>query len=328
MMQRNQLADRNAWAWLMALVVAVWLVCLAMGPSGLIIPDWSQPLDRAIFLLRLQRVAAGFLVGGALATAGLIFQALLRNPLAEPYVLGVSSGAGLGATLAIVTGIAGVLTVPLSAFVFGLATLVLVYFLARQGGAVSMYALILSGVIVSAVCSSLLMFVVSIAPLEGMHSVLWWMLGNLQAPSWALLHWAGMFIVAALVTAWWLGPDLNALTLGRDMAHHLGVRTRRATMLGLCAATLATAAAVGLAGIIGFVGLIVPHAARALFGTDHRRLAPAAALGGGCFLAISDALARTVMAPVEIPVGVVTALVGGPFFLVLLRSRRKKAWIE
>ena len=301
-------------------------LCVLMGPSGIGLPDWTTQRD--ILLLRITRVLAGLIIGGALSCAGVVLQAILRNPLAEPYVLGVSSGAGLGAALAILTGFGAVsaFALPLCAFVMAVITLAVVYALASQDSIPSVHGLILSGVIVSSVCSSVLMFMVSVAPIEGMHSVLWWMLGNLEVTSDALLATTGILTTVGCLGIWLLAPELNALTLGRDMAHHLGIRVKVAVGVGLLLATLVTAASVGVGGLIGFVGLIVPHTMRSLVGSDHRRLIPAATLGGGAFLAICDAVARTVMT-VEIPVGVVTALIGGPFFLFLLRRRRHQGWM-
>lgn len=323
--------SRRTWflAGLMLLAPLVLGVCMLMGASGIGLPDWSQPAGQAVLQLRFTRVLAGFVIGAALSCAGVIMQALLRNPLAEPYVLGVSSGAALGAAGAIVSGLAALsrLAVPGCAFVAASATLVVVYAVASEGGRPSLYTLILSGVMVSAVCSSLLMFLVSVAPVEGMHSILWWMLGNLDVSSYPLLATTGGIVLAGFTGIWLLAPELNALTLGHDMAHFLGIRVRLAIGAGLLLATLITAASVGVSGLIGFVGLIVPHVMRALVGPDHRRLIPAAALGGGAFLAACDAFARTVMAA-EIPVGVITALVGGPFFIVLLRNRRKEQWLS
>jgi iron complex transport system permease protein len=314
---------------LLLLAPAVFVLCLLLGPSMLGWPDWTSESGRAIMALRFSRVLSGYLVGAGLSCAGVLFQALLRNPLAEPYILGVSSGAGLGAALAILTGWAAwnVLALPAAAFVLALLTLVIVYSLASHGGPPSVYGLILSGVIVSSVCSSVLMFLVAVAPVEGLHSVVWWMLGNLDVSARLVGIGSGSLILGGSLVIWTLAPELNALTLGQDIAHYVGVRTRLAVALGLGMATLVTAAAVALAGLIGFVGLIVPHAVRALVGPDHRRLVPAAALGGGMFLAACDAIARTILAPREIPVGVVTALIGGPFFLAILRKRKKSGWI-
>ncbi len=280
-------------------------------------------------MLRLTRVLCGLIIGAALSCSGVVFQAVLRNPLAEPYILGVSSGAGLGAAIAIVTGIAavGAYILPLCAFVMAVITLALVYALSRNGDSPSIYGLILSGVIVSAVCSSLLMFMVSVSSIEGMHSILWWMLGNLEVSSNSVLIIIGLVVIPGCLGLWALSRELNALTLGHQMAHHLGIRVPVTIVVALLLATLVASAAVGVAGLIGFVGLIVPHIMRTLVGADHRRLIPASVLGGGAFLAACDALART-MLNVEIPVGVITALLGGPFFLFLLKRRRTQRWIE
>ncbi|MCX6995867.1 MAG: iron ABC transporter permease [Kiritimatiellaeota bacterium] len=315
---------------LLALAPLVLGGALLIGPTAV---EWLDPrteLGQALLLLRLNRVLAGFAVGAALAGAGVVLQALLRNPLAEPYVLGVSSGAALGAALAIFFGWTawGALVLPVSAFALGLATMALVYALGSHQGSPSLYGLLLSGVIVSAVGSSLLLLLLSLSSVEGLHSITWWMLGNLQAASDPLLAGCGALIVFAGGIVWLFARELDALTLGREMAHHLGARPGLVVGLGLVCATLMTAAAVALAGLIGFVGLIVPHVVRSLIGPDHRRLLPAAALAGGLLLVLCDALARTVAAPGELPVGVVTALLGGPFFIVGLRRRRKAGWVE
>ncbi len=322
---------KTSLVWLLVLLTPILLgACLLAGATGIRGLDWRSATGEAIFWLRLHRVWAGFVIGAGLSCSGVVLQALLRNPLADPYVLGVSSGAGLGAALAIVSGLAAstVGALPASAFLAAILTLSLVVGLARQGGTTSIYGLLLSGVIVSAMCASILMLIISLAPVAGLHSITWWMLGNLQVMSPALLLICSILIGVGMLGIWALARDLNALTLGREMAHHLGIRTGLAVTLGLLLATLTTAAAVALAGLIGFVGLIVPHLMRGVVGPDHRRLVPAAALAGGWFLALCDALARTVLAPLEIPVGVITALIGGPFFLFLLRQRRKHGWLE
>jgi iron complex transport system permease protein len=302
--------------------------CLLLGPSGIGLPDLQSGRD--ILLLRLTRVISGLVVGAALSCAGVVFQAILRNPLAEPYVLGVSSGAGLGAAFAILSGLAAgsALALPASAFVMASLTLALVYGLSgERGESPSAYTLVLCGVMVSAICSSLLMFLVSVSSQEGMHNVVWWMLGDLEVASHGLLVFAALLVVGGCAGLWLMARELNALMVGHELAHHLGIRVRSATLLALALATLLAATAVAQAGLIGFVGLIVPHALRHLVGPDHRRLVPAAALGGGAFLAACDALART-LPPVEIPVGVVTALLGGPFFLYLLHRRRSRGVIR
>lgn len=304
---------------------------LLLGPTGVMLPDFNEPVGKAIMALRFNRLVMGLLVGSALSVSGVVFQAILRNPLAEPYVLGVSGGAGLGATMAILFGaVAAVpLSLPLTAFVSAVATLFLVYGIASKGsgGVPSVYSLILSGVIISAICSSLIMFFVSMASVEGLHNVIWWMLGNLQPVPGGQRLVSVLFIASGIGGAWLLSSRLNALTLGREMAHYQGINADVVIMVGLLCATLMAATAVSMAGMIGFVGLIVPHVARAMFGPDHRWLIPLSAVGGGTFLAVCDAFARTVLAPIEVPVGVVTALAGGPFFLLILQRKMKSTWI-
>ncbi len=304
-------------------------VSLLLGPSGFGVPD-SSASGKAILSLRLGRFFMGLMVGAALSASGTVFQAILRNPLAEPYVLGVSGGAGLGAALSILVGggLLGAAGLPLTAFFFAIVTLMAVYGIASQGGASpSVYSLILSGVIVSSICSSFIMFLVSTADIEGMHTVVWWMLGNLQPGSTSGQVVSMILIVTAIGLLWLLAPALNVLTLGREMAHYQGLNAGAVTMSSLLLATLLAATAVSMGGMIGFVGLIVPHVMRALFGPDHRWLLPASAIGGGTFLVLCDAIARSLMPPIEIPVGVVTALCGGPFFLIILRRKMNHAWI-
>ncbi|MCG3149669.1 MAG: Hemin transport system permease protein HmuU [Verrucomicrobiae bacterium] len=310
--------------WPLILAAPVILVgATLVGVAG--ISAWGSP----IMELRLHRVLTGFIVGAGLAGAGVVMQALLRNPLAEPYVLGVSSGAGLGAAVAVYFGWSAAFawSVPATAFVGGIATLTLVYALAARTGG-SIYGLLLSGIIISAVLANLLMLIVSLAPIEGMHSIMWWILGNLQLSATPLVITGGTIVVIALIVLTLLGSQINALTLGREAAHHLGVRTGLMIIVCLGLATLLAATAVALAGLIGFVGLIVPHVARAWVGPDHRKLPVFAAILGGLFLVVCDTLARTLFVPQEIPIGVVTALVGGPFFLTILLRRRKGSWLE
>ncbi|MBM3162514.1 MAG: iron ABC transporter permease [Chlorobi bacterium] len=318
---------------LLLFLLSVPLLCafsLMLGPSGIGLPDMSQPAGASIMALRFGRMLMGLFVGAALSASGVVFQALLRNPLAEPYVLGVSGGAGLGATVSILAGtsLAMPLSLPVTAFVSAVLTLMTVYGIASQGsgGSPSVYSLILSGVIVSAICSSLIMFLVSTASVEGLHNVIWWMLGNLQPVSLQQQLFSSSLVLCGIAGIWLLASRFNAMTLGREMAHYQGINAGAVILAGLLLATLLAATAVSMAGMIGFVGLIVPHVMRAMFGPDHRRLVPLASLGGGAFLVLCDALARTVLAPVEIPVGVVTALAGGPFFLLILQRRMKQAW--
>ncbi|MBT3296459.1 MAG: iron ABC transporter permease [Verrucomicrobia bacterium] len=304
--------------------------CVLSGPSGFGLPAIRTRTGYDILLLRLNRIATGLIVGAALSCAGVVFQALLRNPLAEPYVLGVSSGAGLGAACAILIGFGSAFSLfllPVTAFIGAILALLIV--LAVAGGTrASVYNLILSGVIVSAIASSILMFLVTTARSQEMHSVIWWMLGNLQPATYGQMVITAVVVVAGILTAWLIAPQLDTLTLGREAAHHVGIRTARMTAVGLVLGSLLAAAAVSLAGLIGFVGLIVPHVMRSLLGPGHRRLIPATAIAGGIFLAVCDAVARTVLAPRDIPVGVLTALCGGPFFLFILKWRGRRGWVE
>lgn len=322
--------ESKALLWLTAASPLFLGACLLLGASEIGLPDLDTATGRAILGLRANRIIEGFFVGAALSCSGVVFQAILRNPLAEPYILGVSSGAGLGAAVCILTGItvSTIFVLPASAFVAAAITLAIVFMLAKRGGGTpSVYGLILSGVIISAICSSILMFLVSTASAEGLHSVIWWMLGNLQPTSLELLVTASVVIAIGCACTMCLCRELNALTLGNETAYHVGIRTDTTIVFGLGLATAMTAAAVSMSGLIGFVGLIVPHVMRSLVGPDHRKLIPASALMGGVFLALCDGIARSVMA-YEIPVGVITAMCGGPFFLMILTRKRKQGWIE
>jgi iron complex transport system permease protein len=283
---------------LLALLLAVCLISTFAGAARV---PLGEMLQSSIVRLRVARIVLAVVAGAGLSTAGVIFQALLRNALAEPYVLGISSGAGLGGAL---------------------GTIGLVCALARTGsGAVPAHTLLLSGVIVNAMLGSLLMFLVSVATAEDLHNVVWWLLGNLQVLDWRLLRVVSVVVATGLVVTLLWARDLNLMSLGEEPAAHLGLRVERTKMLLFLVASLMTGATVAACGLIGFVGLMVPHGVRLAIGPDHRRLLPASALAGGAFLVLADSFARTAMAPLEIPIGVITALLGGPFFLFLLRRK-------
>lgn len=280
--------------------------------------------DTIVWRLRLPRVLLAASVGAALALAGVGFQGIFQNPLADPYLLGAASGAGLGATFVIAFGasvpwLAG-LGVPLGAFLAAVATVTLVVFLARRGGRVGIVSLILAGVVIGSSLSAATSFVL-LASREQTAGILSWLLGSFAFASWSRLGGAIPLLVVAAVVLVGAGRALNVLQLGEEAAANLGLPVERVKIVVIGAATLATAAAVAVSGVIGFVGLITPHAVRLAIGPDHRSLAPLAALWGAIFLVLADLLARTVLAPAEIPVGIVTALAGGPFFLWLLRTR-------
>ena len=310
-----------------AILLLLLLLACAIGlGTGAVSISFAQLLEPGVGQLRLARVLLTVVVGAGLSVAGVIFQALLRNPLADPYVLGASSGAGLAAAGIILLGwgFRGVWILPGGAFAGALLTVILVYALARGArGSLSVHSLLLAGVVVGAVLSSLLMFLVTIAPPERIHNVIWWLLGNLQIMDWNLLQVVALLVGCGLGLSLLLARDLNLITLGEESAAHLGMKVEQSKILFFVLASLITGAVVASAGLIGFVGLIVPHTVRMLIGADHRRLLPAAALAGATFLVLADALGRSLLAPLEIPIGVVTALVGGPFFLLLLRRKQR-----
>ena len=273
-----------------------------------------------VWSLRLPRVALGFVVGGVLAVAGAALQALVRNPLADPYLLGLSGGAGLGAVLALVAGVVSAWVLPAAAFAGALAATLLVYRLALvAGGALDSRMLLLGGVVVGAFAGALVAGILSVSDAAQLRTATLWLMGGLGGVGWTGVLVLVVYAVPALAVLVAESRALNLLALGEEPALHLGADVARTKRRVYVAASLLTAASVAAAGIIGFVGLVVPHTIRLLKGHDHRILLPAAFMLGGAFLVLADALARTAFAPLELPVGVVTAVVGVPFFVGLLR---------
>jgi iron complex transport system permease protein len=279
-----------------------------------------------IIILRAYRVLTAFIVGGALAVAGTAYQAVLRNPLAEPFILGISGGASIGAAVAIVFGVVSLsyFSLPLFAFVGAIVVLSIVLILSRGKGVEYSNNVMLSGIIVGSLCSSILMFIISTLGEYKLNSITWWMLGNLQPVNIELLIVVGIIVVLGTFILFLYGRSINVISLGEEMAYYLGISPLRLAIIVLSIASLLTAAVVSLSGIIGFVGLIVPHILRRFLGTNHRRLFPLAFIYGGIFMILCDTFARTIMSPQVIPVGVVTALVGGPFFLWVLNKKRSR----
>jgi iron complex transport system permease protein len=324
---------RRALLILLALAaLALASVLLALGAGSIRIPlrevlsalfDGSANVHgEVVRSLRLPRALAGFACGGLLALAGALLQVLLRNPLADPYVLGISGGAGVGAILAILFAL-GAAAIGGAAFVGALAAMLVVFGLAHGDGSWTQSRLLLTGVIVAAGCGAVVALILSIAPDHKLHGMLFWLMGDLaQATS---PHLALGMLVAVLVIVMPFARELNLLTRGADLAQALGVQVGRLRRGIYLVASLATAAAVTQAGSIGFIGLIVPHLVRLAAGNDQRLLLPASALAGGSLLVIADTLARTVIAPQQLPVGVLTALIGVPVFLFLLaRDARRR----
>ncbi|MHC4645283.1 MAG: FecCD family ABC transporter permease [Planctomycetota bacterium] len=289
--------------------------------------------DYEIFVhVRLPRVILACLVGAALACSGVVFQALLRNPLADPYILGISSGAGLGAILAVVSGFGWTLwgRSPIAVFAFAgaLGTVWLVWLIGRFTGRSHVTGLLLAGVVVNAFFSAVIMFLTSVAKSEQVFSTIFWLMGNMTEEDFLVLWTGGGFVAAGVVALFFISPQLNAISLGAEEARTMGISIIRTQTVAFAVAAAITAVAVSLSGLVGFVGLVVPHAVRLVFGPDHRQLLPLSAIIGAAFLVAADTLARMVVAPAQLPVGVVTAIVGGPFFLVLLvRYTNKVGWL-
>ncbi len=287
----------------------------------------GEGASRTILLeLRLPRAILAALVGGGLGVCGAVFQAVLRNPLAEPYVLGVSGGAAVGAVAALVLGwsLRWQWAVPLSAFAGALLAMVLVLRVALAvGRGLDSRALILAGVVVAAFFNAVILLLLTVADVESFRSAVFWMMGNLSGASWSSVLLLAAYLVPAMAVLLALGRPLNLLAVGEETAQHLGIRVRTVKLIAYLATSLLVAASVAVSGVIGFVGLIVPHAIRLVWGSDHRFLLPACLLGGATFLLLTDTVARTAVSPAELPTGVVTALLGVPVFLVLLvRSGR------
>lgn len=291
---------------------------------------WRAVDETIIFQIRLPRVIGGALVGAALATAGVLFQGLLRNPMADPYIIGTSAGAALGATIAMTLPISlaflGFGLVPMAAFIGALATVILVYNLARVGGKTPIISMLLAGFVVSALLAAVMAFMMSMSDKFGLNlrSVFSFLMGHISVTSWEQIATIAPLVIGGIVVARYFAFHLNAFSLGEEGAAYLGINVERDKILILALGSLLTAAAVSISGLIGFVGLVVPHAVRLKLGPDHRLLLPASALVGATFLVIADLLARVLLAPVEIPVGVITAIIGAPFFIYLLRHSRRE----
>jgi iron complex transport system permease protein len=286
------------------------------------------PMQALVVDLRLPRVLLAALVGACLAAAGVLYQALFRNALADPYILGVSSGAGLGAALAFSitgTGALALVAPPLAAFVGALLTILLVAALASRRGVMDTLSLLLAGVAVSYTLAALTSFVLVVRR-EQMSRIVFWMMGGLQGATWTQVGIVAVMLVAGLAVPLVFARELNIMLLGDERAGELGVDVERVKRIILAAASLVVSAAVSVSGLIGFVGLMTPHAARLVLGPDHRLLLPASVLCGATVMVVADLVARVVLAPVELPVGIVTAIAGGPVFVwLLVRSRRGAA---
>ena len=311
------------------------MLCVApwIGSTGV---SWRNVLagvspDREIFVVaRLPRVLFGALVGGALAMAGVLFQAILRNSLADPFTLGISAGSSFGAVVAIWLGLEfvvwGIPIISVAAFLGAFLTILLVFFIARTGDALPTFTLLLAGVTLNFVFGALIMFIHYAANFNQGYLMTRWMMGALDTADMRTVIRAAPFVIACLVGLLWISPQLNPLAAGEEWAASRGVNVRRVKNIAYFIGSILTGAVTAFSGPIGFVGLIVPHSVRLIAGPDHRILIPASFFLGSAFLVLCDTAARTIIAPTQIPVGIITALLGGPFFIALLKRKRGELW--
>ncbi|MBK1706004.1 FecCD family ABC transporter permease [Halochromatium glycolicum] len=348
-LQRRQL-ERLSLAALLALMLSVALLSIAIGPvaiplaevlhtlgalAGLPVAEVAPQHEAVILSIRLPRTLLGLLVGAGLAVAGAAMQGLFRNPLADPGLIGVSAGAALAAVsvivlggqgLAFLTQALGPFSLPIAAFAGGLVTTLLVYRLASRDGRTSVTTLLLAGIAINALAGAGTGLLTYLADDQQLRTLTFWSMGSLGGATWPEVGSAALLIAVPLLALPLLARTLNALLLGEAEAGHLGIAVQRMQPLIVALAALAVGAAVAVSGIIGFVGLVVPHLLRLALGPDHRLLLPGAALLGGSLLLLADLLARTLVTPAELPIGILTALLGGPFFLaLLLRWQRRTA---
>lgn len=277
-----------------------------------------------ILQVRLPRIILSVIAGMGLAVSGTVFQGIFRNPMANPYILGVSSGAAFGVALGMALGLQisflGIGAIPISAFIGGMSTALFVYFISGNGR--SIFSLLLSGIAMGFFLSALMSLVMYLNR-DQLENIVYWSMGSFNAASWIKILVSGPVILLGSALIMVFSKDLNILVLGDDTARSLGIAVRTKRLFFLLLSTLITANAVSVSGVIGFVGLIIPHTLRILTGSDHRTLLPLSMISGGIFLLLSDTLARTLLSPTEVPVGIITSLFGAPFFIYLLNKQRK-----
>lgn len=291
-------------------------------------------IDYRIFVqIRLPRVMLAAIVGAALGTCGVTLQGLLRNPLADPYILGISSGAGLGAIIAIISGLSftflGNSAITIFAFTGAMLTVSIVWLTANVTGTTNSTQLLLAGVVINAIFSAVIMFITATTSSDKVSETILWLMGNITAKDKSVLWTAALMIIFSISSIFCLSHKLNIISLGSKQAQFLGVNTKTTTFTLLALSAFTTAIAVSLSGLIGFVGLIIPHGVRVLIGPDNRKLIIASAFAGASFLAIADTIARTIVAPEQLPAGVITAITGGPFFLfIMIKNQKKISWVK
>ncbi len=285
-------------------------------------PD-NPTMETIVWHLRLPRVLTAVLVGAALSVGGLVFQALLRNPLAEPYILGISGGAAVGAIIGILLGLSRFPAVSLFAFVGSMGTLIIILAVSSQQTILKNDSLLLAGVIVNAFCSAGIMFLISLTRVARLHNIMFWLMGDLSTADFQQAVVLAVTTIPCFVVIFWLSHAMNLLLAGREMALSMGLNAQTVIVTLLVVTSFMISSAVCQCGLLGFVGLVIPHILRLLIGPDHRVLVPACLLGGGAYMVICDVLARTIPREGELPTGVVTALIGAPVFIMLLRRTRR-----
>mgnify|MGYP000137832368 CR=1 FL=1 len=332
---------KNIFVYLASILILILLIFLALfigssqiNPTDItsyIFNSKSVSASTAIIIgeIRLPRIILAFIVGAGLAVAGAVFQAIIRNPMVDPYIIGISAGAGTGVMLALFLGIEiaifNLSSLPAFAFLGAVLTVFVVYQLARVGGKLPVLTFLLAGVAVSFILNSLMSFLMVLRT-ENLQQLVYWLMGSLAGTAWTDIRMILPYFLTALALILFYLKDLNILLLGEESAAHLGLNVERTKIILLGAASLMTASVVSVSGSIGFIGLVVPHIARIIIGPDHRRLIPLAAVFGGSFLLIADTAARTLMAPIELPVGIITSFFGAPFFLYMLLKRKGGYW--
>lgn len=318
---------------LLGLLLVITMFSLSVGSSKIpfmkIIPllfDNQETTEKIILLnIRIPRIILGIAIGGALSISGVILQGLFRNPLVEPYTLGISGGAALGVCINIICKLnhLSVATLPISGFIGAMVVVLLTYSLGMKKGILKIQGLLLTGVMISFIATSLVMLLMAMSSSQNLQGIIFWIMGSLDEPDWILISIMLVSSAAGLIIAYFFYTDLNALALGEEEARHLGINVERTKKSLFLIASILTGVSVSVGGVIGFVGLAVPHVVRLFFGSDHRIVLIASYLVGACFLVVCDTLARTVIAPLELPVGVITGIVGGIIFVyALLKSNR------
>lgn len=310
-------------SFLMVISVLIFMIALFAGPN-IINPFHMNEIQKEILLsIRLPRVLVAVLMGAALGASGAVLQGILKNPLADPYILGISSGSALAAAFGLLSGyyFFGKFTIPLSAFAGAAIVSILVGAFGWKRGRLLPERLLLAGVGLSFLFYAVLMLLISISSYEGIRRAVLWIFGDLSIADWSLIPYGFVFIAAGLYISLSRAKALNALMLGDELAHSIGFSVHKERLLLFISVALMTSASVSLGGTIGFIGLLIPHIVRFMIGADNKLLIPVSAVCGGAFLCLADLIGRSVMPPMEIPSGIITAIIGSPYFLYLLRKR-------